>query len=88
MLVLSKDQEMIPPVYVIDAHAQNFVVNDEKLLLVLKTFAECTRSLQAMEMLDVFIVCLAVEMSVASTNSSPVYSQQYAAPQQTRPSHA
>ena len=79
---------MIPAGNVIDAHAQNFVVNDEKLLLVLKTFAECTRSLQAMEMLDVFIVCLAVEMSVASTNSSPVYSQQYAAPQQTRPSHA
>jgi len=26
MLVLSKDQEMIPPVFVVDAHAQNFVL--------------------------------------------------------------
>jgi hypothetical protein len=41
-----------------------------------------------LEMLDVFIMCLVVELSVASTNSSPVYSQQYAAPQQTRLSHA
>ena len=41
-----------------------------------------------LEMLDVFIVCLVVELSVASTNSSPVYSQQHAAPQQTFPSHA
>jgi len=26
MFVLSKDQEMIPPVFVVDAHAQNFVL--------------------------------------------------------------
>jgi hypothetical protein len=41
-----------------------------------------------LDKLDVFIVCLVVELSVASTNSSPVCSQQYAAPQQTCPSHA
>ena len=38
---------MIPSGNAIDAHAQHFVVNDEKVLLMLKTFAECTRSLQA-----------------------------------------
>ena len=38
---------MIPAGYVIDAHAQHFVVNDEKLLLMLKTYTEYTRSLQA-----------------------------------------
>ena len=74
---------MIPAGNVIDTQAQRFVVNDEKLLLLLKT-----RSNKLLEMLDVFIMCLVVELSVASTNSSPVYSQQYAAPQQTRPSHA
>ena len=41
-----------------------------------------------LEMLDVFIVCLVVELSVASTSNSSVYSQQYAAPQQTCASHA
>jgi len=36
----------------------------------------------------IFSLCLVVELSVASTSSSPVYSQQYDAPQQTCPSHA
>jgi len=79
---------MIPSGNVIDAHAQHFVVNDEKLLLMQKLSLSELAHYKLLEMLDVFIVCLVVELSVASTNNSPVYSQQYAAPQRTCPSHA
>jgi hypothetical protein len=45
--VLSTDLEMIPVRNVMHAHAQNFVVNQELLLPMLKTFGQCIRSLHA-----------------------------------------
>jgi len=43
--VLSTDQEMIPAMDTINAHAQNFVTNVELLIPVLKAFVKCTHSL-------------------------------------------
>lgn len=83
MLVLSKDQEMIPPVYVIDAHAQKFHIF-QLLLLILKAFAQCTPSLHATALTSCIVLCAAAERSVASTNSSATYCQQLPAPHQTR----
>jgi hypothetical protein len=45
--VLSTDIEMIPGMDAIDAHAQGYVANDELLIAILKTFAQCTGSLHA-----------------------------------------
>lgn len=44
---LSTDQEMIPHRNEIDAHVQNFWINDEFLRLTLKAFAECMLSTHA-----------------------------------------
>jgi hypothetical protein len=49
---------MIPASNAIDARAQDFVVNDELLLSILKIFAQCTRPLHSLlEMRDVFGLC-------------------------------
>lgn len=57
---------------------------DELLLLILKAFAQCTRSLHATALALCVILCAAAERSVASTNGSPTYRQQLPAPRQTR----
>jgi hypothetical protein len=58
---------MIPARNTIDAHAQDFVGNDELLLSNVSALAHYT----LLEMLDVFSLCV-VEQSVAPTSSSPV----------------
>jgi hypothetical protein len=75
--VLSTDHEVIPARNVIDAHAQDFVVNDKLLLSVLKTFAQYTCSLHATGnaccILCVYVVVvLVVQQAVAPTNISVV----------------
>jgi len=61
---------MIPASNAIDAHAQDFVVNDELLLSILKTYAQCNRPLHSLlEMRDVFNLCV-LEQCVAPTNRS------------------
>jgi hypothetical protein len=45
--ILSTDEQMIPAMNAIDAQAQDFVVDDEVLLSILKTFAQCARLLHA-----------------------------------------
>jgi len=57
----------------------------ELLLLILKAFARCTRSLHATALAWCVILCEAAERCVASTNGSPTYCQQLPAPRQTRP---
>jgi hypothetical protein len=56
----------------------------ELLLLILKTFAQCTRSLHNTALASCVILCVAAKRSVASTNGSPTYCQQLPAPRQTR----
>jgi hypothetical protein len=70
--ILSTGQEMIPACNAIDARAQDFVVNDELLLFILKTLAQCTRPLHSLlEMPDVFSLC-GIEQCIAHTNRSTV----------------
>jgi hypothetical protein len=61
---LSTDQEMVPHRNGIDAREQDFVVNDELLLLLQKAFAECTLSTHAAR----YRLCF---QSVVSTSRSP-----------------
>jgi hypothetical protein len=56
----------------IDVHAQDFVVNDQLLLLKLKALAQEARSLQVLEIFHVFSLTVAEELSIAPTNNSPV----------------
>jgi hypothetical protein len=58
------------PCYATAAHEQDFVVNYELLLPILKAFAYYT----LLKMLQVFSLCVVVEQSVAPTNSSPAVS--------------
>lgn len=63
---------MIPARNAIDAHAQNILVNNDLLLLILKTFSQCTRSLLYSKFFDVFSSCVVAELSVTPTSSIPV----------------
>jgi len=45
--IQSTNQYIIPAREVIDAHAQEFVANNELLLPILRAFAECTSSTHA-----------------------------------------
>ena len=45
--ILSTDEKTIPAGIATDAHAQDFVVDDEVLLPILKAFAQCARLLHA-----------------------------------------
>ena len=57
--VLSTDQEMIPARNVTDAHAQDFVVNDEFLLTSLKAFAHTAHSFKlCYSKCSMFSVCV------------------------------
>jgi hypothetical protein len=47
LCVKSTDKEMIPSRNATYAHAQGFIVNDEWLIPILKTFAQCTHLLHA-----------------------------------------
>jgi hypothetical protein len=63
---------MIPAINAIDARAQDFVVNDELLLFILKIFAQCTRPLHSLlKMHDVFSLC-GIEQCVAPADRSAV----------------
>jgi hypothetical protein len=63
---------MIPASNAIDARAQDFVVNEELLLSILKTLAQCTRPLHSLlEMRGVFSLC-GREQCVAPTDRSTV----------------
>ena len=77
--VLSTDQ-MIRARHAIDAHARNFVPNND-LLPILKTFTQCIRSLTLLDLLDVFSLWIVVEQPAAPTNS-----QQSPAPRHPDPS--
>jgi hypothetical protein len=44
---MSTDQQMVPAMNAMDAHAQNIMANDDLFLPILKTFAHCTLSLDA-----------------------------------------
>jgi hypothetical protein len=66
--ILYTDQEMIPVKNAIDAHAQDFVTNDELLLPVLKALHS---ALARYSKCSMFLVCVVVEDSVAFRNSSP-----------------
>jgi hypothetical protein len=57
----------------IDAHAQDFVTNDE-LLLHVKAFDSSLVHRMLHAMFYVFILCAVTDLSVASTNSIPVAS--------------
>jgi hypothetical protein len=46
-IVLSTDQEMIRAGNTIHAHAPDFIVNDELLVPILRTFSQCNQSLHA-----------------------------------------
>lgn len=72
MVVPSADQEMIHARNAIHAHAQDFVAANELLLPILKELAQYTRSLQVLEMLDIFSLSAVIDLSDAPTNSSPV----------------
>jgi len=45
--LLSTDQEMIPATAAINKHSQDFMVNNELLLPILKAYAKCNRPLDA-----------------------------------------
>jgi len=66
--VLFTDHEMIPAR---NAHAHDFLVNDEFLLSILRAFAHCK-----LQLLDIFSLY---------ESSSPPYNQQFPAQHQTRP---
>jgi hypothetical protein len=61
---------MVPARNAIDAHAQDFVMNDELLLPILQAFAQCTRSYALLEMLDVLSLHAVLQISVSPTNNS------------------
>lgn len=63
MHLLSTDQEMTPAKNMINAHAQNVVMDEE-------AFAQYTRSLTQLYIHDVFRLYVLVVQSVAPTNSS------------------
>jgi len=71
---------------------KDFVANDELLLPILKTFAQCTCSRHNTLNASCFrsLYNLVLELSVTTTNSSPVASSAVSspAPCQTRPPHA
>jgi hypothetical protein len=62
---------MFPARYAKDVHVQDFVLNDKFLLPILKAFTQCTHFLSLPKILDIFSLCVLLEQSVASTNSSP-----------------
>ena len=69
--VLSTGQGMTHARNVIDAHAQDFEVNGELLLPILKAVAQSTRyTLHGI--LDVFSLSVLVEESVDHTSTSPI----------------
>jgi len=72
---------------VIDAHAQEFVANNELLLPTVKAFAGALARHTLLEMLDIFSLFLLGERSVALSGISPVERLQPAVPllRQTRP---
>ena len=88
MLVLSTYQEMIAARNATDAHAHDYVVNDEWLLPTPLASAHCARSLHTTRNAWCFpFVCrsTSVCLSYHQQSSSPPYSQQPTAPRQTRP---
>jgi hypothetical protein len=58
---------MIPDRNVRNTHAQGIVVKDEVFLAILKTSAQCARSLTPLELPDVFSMSDAVEQSIAQS---------------------
>jgi len=84
---MSTDAEMITARKEIGAHEQGFTGSDEFLRLILTILAQCFRSLNDTRIARCFQLCEAVQLSVATTSSSPIapYCQQSFAPRQTRP---
>lgn len=54
-----------------DVHVQDFVVNVKLLPPILQASAQCTHFLSVLKILDVFSLCVLLEQSVTSTNTSP-----------------
>jgi hypothetical protein len=63
---------MIPARIATYAHAQDFMANDEFLLPILKAQHNAFAHNTLLEMLDVFSLCVAVQMSVDPAQSTPV----------------
>ena len=72
MVLPSTAQEIIHARNMIVEHVQDFVVTDELLPLILKAMARRTISLRVLEMVEVFSLRVAIELSVAPTNGSPI----------------
>jgi len=62
---------MFPARNATDVHVQEFVVNGKLLPPILKAFAQCTHFLSVLKILNVFSLCVLLEQSVTSTNTSP-----------------
>jgi hypothetical protein len=56
----------------IDTHAQSFVVNEELVLLILKTFTHCFQTKGPTQHSLCFSMSVAIELSVVPTNNSSV----------------
>ena len=70
--LLSTDQEMIPAMYTVSAHAQHFVTNDELLITVLKAFVQCTSSIHATQNASCFQSLCSIRTAAYTNNSSLV----------------
>ena len=60
----------------IDTHARSFVVNEDLVLLVLKTFAHCFQKLGPTQHSLYFSLSVATELSVFPTNNSSLVQPQ------------
>jgi hypothetical protein len=81
-------QGMTPVRNAIDAHGQNFAVNDEMLLPILKAFAHSLVYYKLPKTFNAFSLCVAAELSVAPTNSNSLFPPMVnnpPAPRQTHP---
>jgi len=56
----------------IDTHAQRFVVNEELVLLILKTFAHCLQALRPTQRSLCFSLSVTIELSVVPNSNSSV----------------